>query len=156
MASINLQFSRLDDLGSEVIQAFDHGAYSHVDAVLGDGRLFGARDDQIGSIPKGIWPRPANYLPFTATKKVALNVPAIVSIKFYGFLNDQTGKGYDEVAILGFVFNRDWSDPDSDFCSELIDKALQISGFWLHRLATAANKITPTDLLLALSAVQDI
>lgn len=46
--SIKLQFVREKDLSSQVIAWFSAGHVSHVDTVLDDGRLLGARSDRVG------------------------------------------------------------------------------------------------------------
>lgn len=155
-ASIELQLSSMDDLGSEVIRAFDHSAYSHVDAVLPDGNLLGARSDKCGAVPAGVQIRPNGYATFLTIKRIILPTMPECAKAFYDFLREQIGKGYDQSAILGFMLNRDWREEDSWFCSELIASALEKAEYFSFQLAAPSNKITPSDLLLALSATADI
>ena len=75
---------------------------------------------------------------------------------FYAFLKTQIGKPYDHSAILGFALDRDWRQSDSWFCSELVAAALEKAGYFSFCLAAPANKITPADLLLALSATAEL
>lgn len=57
------------------------------------------------------------------------------------WLADQVGKGYDWTALLSFVVQRDWQEPDKWFCSELSEA--MISKFGKPRFRASAQRITP-------------
>jgi uncharacterized protein YycO len=57
------------------------------------------------------------------------------------WLNEQIGKGYDWTALLSFVVQRDWQEPDKWFCSELSEA--MISKFGKPRFRASAQRITP-------------
>lgn len=58
------------------------------------------------------------------------------------FLIAQVGKPYDWTAILGIVFrNGKWTDPDSWFCSELVEAAIKTGG--LDRFKEDVSRIIP-------------
>lgn len=143
---IRLQFSTESGILSEIIRTFDHGWCSHVDAILPDNTLLGARSDG------GVQIRPPNYTKFTRTQIVSIPID---DKPFLEFLHAQVGKPYDSTAIFAFAFDRDWREDDSWFCSELQAAALEKVWFQ-HKLSTAANRITPSDLLLALSVTLDL
>ena len=143
---IRLQFSTENLLSSELIRTYDHGWCSHVDAVLPDGTLLGSR------VSGGVQIRQPGYAKFSKTELVNLPTTDPIEEQFYVFLKGQVGKPYDSSAIEAFVFDRSWRKPDSWFCSELIAAALEDSRFFPHKLSTPANRITPADLLLTLSA----
>ena len=143
---IVLQFAAQSDTLSLAVRAFDHGWYSHVDAIMPDGTLLGARADG------GVRRRLKDYARFSRALRVELPATDDVAAKFYAFLTAQLGKPYDFEAIAAFVVGRNWQKPDSWFCSELVAAALQAAGWFAHPLATATNRITPSDLLLVLSA----
>lgn len=153
---INIQFSSMDDAGSALIRAFDHGLYSHVDAILPTGSLLGARTGLDGASAAGVQVRPAGYAEFSSVKHVTLPTTPECAEAFYNFMRNQIGKPYDHSAIMGFAFNRDWRTPDSWFCSELIAAALEAAKYFSYDLAAPANKITPADLLLAVSATAPV
>lgn len=159
MPFINLQFARGTGIVGGLIEWFDHGRYAHVDAALDDGTLLGARvgeyDNDGTTIPAGVQIRPASYLNGIERLQVHIPVSQPIHDKFYDFCFAQIGKHYDTTAIVGFVSGRDWQEPDSWFCSELIAAALVESGYW-HTLSAPANKIAPDDLLLVLSAFVEI
>lgn len=155
MAQVELQFSVCDDIGSWAIRLYDHGPWSHVDAVLPDG-LLGARLDELGGKPAGVQLRPFTYCNFHAISRVFVDCTEDQRAKFYEFLNSQIGKPYDPSAIAGFVFDRDWRNPDSWFCSELQGVALEDAGIFPHKLALPTNKLTPSGLYLALSVIVDV
>ena len=153
MTAIVLQFSYQRDLGADLIAYFGHGAgFSHVDAVLPDGSLLGARSDVCqGSMP-GVQIRPPHYIDFDRVLLVSLDATEDQLSAWNNFLQAQLGKPYDMEAIVGFAVGRDWRAPDSWFCSELQAAALESAGWFPFDLATPANKLDPDDLLLAISA----
>lgn len=152
---ITLQFSATAGLSSDAIKWFERGWCTHVDAVLPDGSLLGARSDAIGGKPPGVQIRPDHYEAWTSVERVSLNDQCLISgdlnAKWLAFLMAQVGKPYDEEAILAFAFGRDWRRPDSWFCSELHAAALEACGWFPQPLASVANQITPRDLLLIVS-----
>lgn len=149
---IKLQFACEAALSSQMIAWFSQGHFSHVDAVLEDGRLLGSRNDSVGGQPPGVQIRPPDYVTFS--RKVAMTIPATQdqSAAFYDFLASQLGKPYDTTAIWAFVLNRNWREEDSWICSELQSAAGEAAGI-TPTLYLAANKITPVGCALAFSAV---
>jgi hypothetical protein len=154
---IVLQFVRGTDFGAKAIEWFSHGAdFSHVDTVLPDGALLGARDDLVGGAARGVQIRSPAYVGGSTVLRVGLDCPLEVRNAYYDFIHLQVGKPYDESGIAAFIFGRNWRTPDSWFCSELTGFGLEKAGFFPYHLATPSNKLTPPDLLLALSARADI
>lgn len=144
---ILLQFCRGGDLGSALIEWYGHGQWSHVDAVMPEGALLGARTDG------GVAMRPASYLaPGSVSGRFAVPADEAATQAFYDLLRGQLGKPYDWRAIVGFAAGRDWRDPGAWFCSELQAWALEGVGA-LPRLATPCSKLTPDDLALVLGAL---
>ncbi len=131
---------------SNTIAWFSGGDFAHVDAVLSDGRLLGARLDN------GVQIREPNYQKWA--KKVVFTLPVTPEkdAAWLSFLMAQIGKPYDKTAIWGFAAGRDWREPDSWFCSELAAAALEQAGA-CPVLYTPANKITPSGFATVLSAV---
>lgn len=152
MSAIILQFADNESTGSKLIEWYDHGKYSHVDTVLPDGSLLGARDDEIGGIPKGVQVRPSDYVRGDILLRVSLEAPDAIVKSYYDFVMSQVGKPYDETAIAAFVVGRNWTENDSWFCSELVASGLEKAGY-VHMLSAPVNKIAPDDLLLILSAM---
>ena len=149
---IALLFSRGTDLGGRAIEWFGHGAaFSHVDSALSTGRLLGARSDVVGGAPAGVQIRDPSYLGAEMTLRVSLVTDKAMEDAYYAFLQAQIGKPYDEGGILAFIDGRNWRTPDSWFCSELVSAGLEQCGYFRFPLATPTNKMTPPDLLLALS-----
>jgi hypothetical protein len=150
---IKLQFVCEAALSSQAIAWFSHDHLSHVDAVLPDEWLLGARSDSVGGKPPGVQIRPPNYRKWI--RRVVMTIPATTEQEeiFYGFLERQLGKPYDNLAIWGFVFDRDWRACDSWICSELQSAAGEAAKLFARPLYLAANKIEPVDCALAFSAV---
>lgn len=149
---IRLQFVAEDDFASRAIGWFSSGIYSHVDAVLADGSLLGARNDKIGKIPAGVQIRPPFYKPFARRCVFKLRTTNNETIKWMNFLFAQVGKPYDKKAILGFITGRDWRETDSWICSELQAAALEAAGI-APQLFLATSKITPVAAALVMSAL---
>jgi hypothetical protein len=151
--SVKLRFVRGLDFSSRVISWFSAGHLSHVDAVMPDGMLLGARSDVIQGIPTGVQVRPSRYEPVAL--EVVMDIPATAfqEAAFYGFLREQLGKPYDRSAIWAFAFNRDWHDTNAWICSELQAAALESAGI-LPKLFEEVNKITPVALADEVSAIR--
>jgi hypothetical protein len=149
---IRLQFVMGSGLPSEAIAWFSAGELSHVDAIMSDGSLLGARSDAIGGQLPGVRIRPAFYEKWA--RRVVMEIPATDSetTVFYDFIMKQVGKPYDKTAIFGFVADRNWREDDSWFCSELQSAGLEQAGV-VPPLFLAANKITPAALALLASAI---
>lgn len=150
--SVRLQFVCERAVTSRLIAWFGAGHFSHVDAVLPDGQLLGARSDAAGGKPPGVHARPAGYHRFA--RRTVMQVPATEqqTARFYEYLQQQLGKPYDHKAIWGFILDRNWRDERAWICSELQAVAGEVSGI-LPQLFTAASKITPGACALAFSAV---
>lgn len=159
---IRFQFVRAYGLSSTAIAWFGAGAFSHVDAVMPDGTLIGARSDWIKTPAnaKGVWPdwikpgvqrRPPEYEKWKRRMVLRLDVEAYVAKRFYELNVEQLGKKYDNSAIWGFAAGRDWRDPRRWFCSEQQTWCAEKSTA-LHRLCTPDNKVMPGMLAVALSA----
>jgi hypothetical protein len=138
-------------LSAEAIKIFERGWCSHVDAIMPDGSLLGARSDVVGGQPPGVQVRPANYEVWDRLQIVSLQSSRFNESAFLDFLRAQIGKPYDHLAILAFSAHRDWHNADSWFCSELQAAALEVCGWFPRKLAEASNEITPRDLLLVIS-----
>lgn len=140
---------------SQLIQWFDHGEYAHVDSVMPDGLLLGARNDVMAGFPVGVQLRAPDYQQDYTLKRVTVPCTDAQQKAYYDFVLAQVGKAYDQKAIAAFVVGRDWRTPDSWFCSELCAAALEESGV-VPPLSAPSNKIAPDDLLLVLSALVDV
>jgi len=151
--TIQLQFVCGNAISSRTIAWFSAGHLSHVDAILPDGRLLGARSDHVGGKPPGVQVRHPGYAKWVSRIIMTIPTDQTKQDKFYDFLRMQIGKPYDRLAILGFLFNRDWRDDDSWICSELQAAALEYAGISPSPLYLAANKITPVACALVCSAL---
>jgi hypothetical protein len=153
---IQLQFVRGKGLSSRAIAWFGGGRFSHVDAIMPNGTLIGARSDVIhplgggNPIPAGVQPRPAGYEAWEERIVASLTVDKVKADKFYKLNQSQIGKQYDVTAIWGFVTGRDWRDPQDWFCSELQAWCLE-TPMILPQLFTPVNKISPSTLAFGLS-----
>lgn len=152
MGAIVLQFVGGSGFGSGMIKWFGHGAYSHVDAVLSDGTLLGARNDDIDDVPAGVQIRAASYVENESVRRITLPATDEQEAAFYAFMRAQIGKPYNRIGIYAFAVNASWSSVGAWFCSQVVTAALQASK-WMRDLSEPPNKIDPDDLLLIISAL---
>ena len=118
---------------------------SHIDAVLPNGDLLGAR------FFGGVQIRPYNYDHGNFLREEYIEFPADAeqTAAFYNFLHSQIGKPFDSLAILAFVSERDWRSPDKWFCSELFGAALVPANILPADVADSYSRFTPRDTHLA-------
>ncbi len=152
MASIRLQFVLGADVPSRAIAWFTQGHYSHVDAVAADDYLLGARINRVGGQPPGVQFRPPAYARWRRRTVMQIACTSSQRNAYWDFLRGQIGKPYDRAAIWGFVFDRDWREPDSWICSELQAAAAEHS-LILPKLFVPCARIAPVPLAVILSAV---
>lgn len=158
--SITIQLSRQDiqadgffgGVVSDAIATYTHGWPSHVDVVMPDGQLLGARSDVCMGVPAGVQLRPPNYAVFSKTERISFPAIALEETAFYAFLSLQYGKPYDKLAITGLALDRDWRSPYHWFCSELVMAALE-AGQIIHRITSPLNFISPRDVLVLAEAM---
>jgi uncharacterized protein YycO len=149
---ISLRFVCGAGLSSRAIAWFSAGHLSHVDAVLPNGDLLGARYDNVGG-GTGVRARPPGYE--KVARVLVMQIPATPQQEsdWLTFLRAQNGKPYDSLAIWAFVINRSWRATDSWICSELQAAALEACGIVHPGFYLQSNKITPVALALAVSAI---
>lgn len=155
MNSITMQFAGSTSLTSRLIQWFGHGQFAHVDTVMPDGTLLGARNDVMAGFPAGVQIRSADYQKGYALKRVVIPCTEQQQTDYYSFVMSQVGKPYDSIAIAAFASGANWTTTGSWFCSMLNTSALQQCG-WLKTLSEPPTKIDPDSLLLVLSAFVDV
>jgi len=130
---IKLRFSYSGTLFAKLICWRDWSDYSHVDFMLPDGRLLGAKGDGVKIRTAG---NVVRYL------ELVVDVTPEQHKKIMDFALSQLGKPYDKAGILGFVFNRDWQDDSAWFCYELVAASFNHAGVkllrWdkLHRISS--------------------
>lgn len=119
--TIKLQFVREKGWMPRLIARYGGGHFSHVDTVLDDGRLLGARNDHV----PGVQIRPRGYTDFVGRVVMAVPVTAEQKAAYLKFLHDQVGKAYDPRALWAFAFNRDWQDKYTS-CEQMPEAADEI------------------------------
>lgn len=136
---VQVQFATEADPISWAIRFFTWSDISHVDLVLPDGSLLGARASG------GVERRQPGYATFSKTSRYSVTVPASVAVKLFNLAEAQEGKKYDFSAIMGFIFRRDWREDDSWFCSELVAWCFEQAGHPIIQ-TYELNRVSPRDL----------
>lgn len=126
---------------SGFIEFWTWSDWSHVDVWTPDGWL-GARSD--GGVQIRAW----NYCDFKKEEIRVIELDAPTEAKIMTWLDDQRGKKYDYLALLGMPIRDDLDDRNRWFCSELIAAAFKQAGVPLLN-ADHLNRITPRDLYLS-------
>ena len=140
---ITLQFVGSSALSSLFIELKGGGPYSHVDIVLLDGMLLGARSDSVGGQPPGVRIRPPDYEDWEHVAQIAIDCTPAQEALAYDFAHTQLGKPYDNTAIIGFIFNRNWREDDSWICSELAIAMIEVAEVFKYAPAVPVNKVDP-------------
>lgn len=150
MAEIRLRFARKTGCLARLIRLLGGGPYTHVDAVMPDGMLFGA------SAHGGVQARAADYAPVTGALVASIAVTPRQERDFWRFLQDHEGDPYDEVAFWGFVTGRAIHEEGRWTCSELPARALEDAKVFPRRLVFPASRISPSALLLAVGVLPHV
>jgi len=161
-SGLRLQFVCGQELSSRLIAWYGngYGGFSHVDAVMPDGSLLGARDDAIyvegrdgdwSRIAPGVRLRPPEYE--TWARKAVIQIPCSPANanRWEEFLRGQIGQPYDSGSIWGFVLGIRSHQTGHWICSALQSAALQDIGL-MGRTTVPTNQITPDALYLLATA----
>lgn len=146
---ITLQFvSERWSLGAWLIRNGTWSDVSHVDLVLPNGDLLGARTDH----NPGVQIRPKGYADFSRIVQVDYDFDPRRTALYIDWCKSQVGKPYDRGDIANFVIHRrrDWRNDASWICSELQARASEITErSFLDFSYIGCFKIAPRDLLLS-------
>jgi hypothetical protein len=150
MPNISLQFSyQPKGLISDTLAWLSSSEFNHVDAILEDGRLLGARSDNVGGPDwldwSGVRIRPRNYVNFELIKTMEVPATKLQYDRFYDFLKGEIGQPHPG--------NIGWKETVSWNSSDLIATAGEFAGLFVRSLYVAKNGISPVDLALVFSAI---
>lgn len=169
---ITIRFVQGTAFGSHMIMAQEKTAMpftpSHVEALSEDGQFYiGAHQDG------GVQKRPVGYDKDTIAKlqgdydktvfpdglcdlRLDLDVTPEQAAVFYAFLDRHINEPYDSPAIWGFVIPIHSHTVGRAICSALQSLALRGCGWLQWRIAAPAHLVDPRDLLLMISARQQV
>lgn len=154
MSRMRWQFVLGDDIFSRAIAWYGegYGGYSHVDALLPDGSLLGARNDAVGGKPPGVQIRPPEYAKWVRRAIVELPCSTTDASLWQSWLVSQIGRKYDKSAILGFLTGKEDHTNGYWICSALQTGALE-EVRRIPKLVVPPQQVTPNTLLVVLSAL---
>lgn len=131
---------------SRTISWWGGGDWSHIDLAMPDGTFAGAR------LNGGYQIRPADYIKPAKSCVLSLETTPEQEMAYYAASKAKEGAPYDRIAIAGFIVGRNWAQPGAWICSEAqADNAVKAE--IIKPLYLSANRITPNDMTLILSAV---
>lgn len=114
-------FTRRNSFGSSLIRAVSWSEWSHVQVL--DGRqLIGA------SFPKGVVEESLSYRLEISSRALLVTIPTQDDAKVISYVKSQIGKPYDTFGAIGLGLHRDWQDPSSWWCSELVTASIKAGG----------------------------
>jgi len=156
---IRLQFVLGQDLSSRLIAWYGngYGGYSHVDSILPDGSLAGARSDVITlsdgrKLPAGFQIRPHDYEKWARRCVVELDSTVGEAADWEDWLRKQVNRQYDKQAILGFILGRRDHGAGQWICSAAAAEGLVIGGK-MPSPPIPLSQITPNSLFLMTAAI---
>ena len=120
---------------SWLIRAATMGKYSHCGVLDDDGQVIHS------TFSKGVHRRTLEWFKSTYSTNFYSYVVCPDEAGAMRFLKAQLGKPYDWTALLKLVFQRDWQENDSWFCSELVEAAVVAGNN--QRFRDAVQRITP-------------
>lgn len=146
-------------LASEALAYFSMGGthgISHMDSVMDDGTLFGARDDHVGGKPPGLEKRPPGYATFI--RRVVAHIPGTILQQqgYWAFLDSQEHKPYDEMDIWRFAENKDANPNGQWFCNAVVITALQSVDLLRSPLYLAPQKLTPVAAMVLITSIAGV
>ncbi len=153
--SIKFQLTRGYGIFSDLIAWFGGAAlrgFSHVDLVMHDGQLLGARDDAIGGRPPGVWSRPPGYERLRRWVRFELPATPEQERAFWAFAYSKIGQQYNELGIAGFALGEEWTQINAMFCSQLAAAATEAAGI-CEKLYFPESEVTPDCWAFVLSAL---
>jgi len=131
---------------SNLIRWQTQGTVSHVESILPDGSIIGAYLDGVKQVPGN------TDFGYTSQTFVDVLAPQESVDKWVAYLKSRCGRKYDFLAILGFVLHMNIRTPGAFICSMDATLALRASGTFKRPLSEQAHRVSPRDLLFALSA----
>ena len=153
MSKIIIRFASHTGIFNGLCRFAQYGFWAtHSEAVLPDSQRIGSWYHK-----GGVRIEPPDYDTGTIKQELFIGLKATdaQAEAFYVFLHSQIGKPYDALAIASFVSGRDWQQPDSWSCSELIGAGLAACGLFPQHMAVKFSKVTPRDALLLASMVTE-
>jgi hypothetical protein len=151
---MKLQFVRGTGFGSRLISWWGngYGGYSHVDGILDDNRLAGARSDKVGGQPPGFQIRPPAYEKWAARTVVTIESTDDEQSRWQKFLISQVGEPYDKSDIIGLIIGEPMASAGHWICSAAQTAALNFVGK-MPCPPIPPQQVTPNSLLLMCSAI---
>lgn len=126
-------FGRRHSISSYLIRVFTWSKWSHCGVIVG-GKVYEATASN-GVVLTNIGEFKNKYKDY-----IILELPAKEG--WQAKLHNQLGKKYDWLAIINFIFRRNWQSPNKWFCSEYIAYA---SGIFNTKYV---SRITPQHVLM--------
>jgi len=116
---VKLYFCKSNDIGGFLIRLFTFSRWNHV-AIGFNGTVYEAVSGA------GVRKIPESHFRWPEMEVVEIDAPNPLAA--VNFLEQQVGKPYDWMALVALPFGRNWQSPFKWFCSELVAKAVVMTG----------------------------
>lgn len=123
-----------------------YGGFSHVDAVLPDGSLLGARYDRCGGQEPGVRIRPQGYERWLRRTLVTVPCTAQQAAAWQRWLRGELGKQYDPQAIWAFALGLAPKKDGRWICSACQNAGLRDGAQLAHASSVPDSQVTPDAL----------
>ncbi|WP_368566281.1 YiiX/YebB-like N1pC/P60 family cysteine hydrolase [Pseudoxanthomonas sp. UTMC 1351] len=143
--AVELFFTKRRSLGSKLIRLGTWSPWSHVGFRVGDRVIESTAGHGVREVSWRDAVRPED-------RRAAMYLRCARPDAVLAAARSQLGKPYDTSAILGFIGRRDWQEPDSWFCSELVAWAFAQAGYALFR-PDSVHRVTPGHLWMLAQGV---
>lgn len=137
---VTLVFSTRKGFASWLIRKVTWSRWSHVAILVDPGHLIDSTFTHRGVKLRTVTEALKDAADYTY---VDFYVPSAAAVRMVA--RDELDKPYDWTALFGLWLKRDWQEPDSWFCSELVAYCFERAGCPLFRDGTT-SRITPRDL----------
>lgn len=142
--TLTIQLSASNSIVSKMIKWVTRGDFNHADIVMPDGVLIGAH------LSGGIKKTTFNKKNFSKIKRYEIEV----SQETINWVQEQQGREYDVLAIVGFILKIPMSENTASMCSEFVFDVLEKAMCFDHKVDFQSSKISPRDLHLVLQALE--
>lgn len=147
MAKVTAALRRTKGFSSKLIAWWGNGwnGYSHIDIVTPGGLFIGARSDEVGGKPPGVWPRPADYERQHLERLTLIDIPCDQdqADDAHAWLNAQVGDLYDPGDIIRLITGEEVAATQGHWICSALFTGFLMAGRILKKGPVPPQQVTP-------------